>query len=96
MKIRHAYISVLCLAVTLVLALVAPSFASETKGAASIERITPGEARTKVQAGKALLVCSYEDKKCKKILLEGAMLRSELEGRLPSLSKDQEIIFYCG
>jgi hypothetical protein len=54
------------------------------------------DARARVQAGKAILVCSYGDTKCKGVLLEGAMLRSEFEKKLPSLPMDQEIIFYCG
>jgi hypothetical protein len=61
-----------------------------------ITRISPKEARDKIQSGEAILVCSYEDLKCKDILLDGAILRSEFEGRLGELSKDQEIIFYCG
>jgi hypothetical protein len=69
--------------------------ASGTKGAGSIERISVEDARAKVKAGRALLVCSYSDDKCKGVLLEGAMLRSEFESRLASLSKDREIIFYC-
>ena len=70
--------------------------ASGTKGASDIERISVEDARTRVQAGKALLVCSYGDGKCKGLLLEGGMLRSAFESKLPSLPKDQEIIFYCG
>jgi hypothetical protein len=72
------------------------SFASETKTSKAIERIAPEDARMRVQAGKALLVCAYGDEKCEKILLEGALLKSEFEGKLSSLSMEQEIIFYCG
>ena len=72
------------------------SFASETKTALRIERIGPEQTRQSVQSGEALLVCSYNDEKCKGLLLEGAMLRSELESRLASLPRDREIIFYCG
>ena len=95
MKLQHPYVSVLGLVVTLVLNLTAPCFGSETKGAATIERIGPKETRMKVQTGVALLVCSYEDSKCENILVEGAMLRSQFEAKLPAISKDQEIIFYC-
>jgi hypothetical protein len=70
--------------------------ASGTKGAASIERISVEDARVEVEAGRALLVCSYEDDKCRSKLLEGSMVRGDFEKRLPSLPKDQEIIFYCG
>ena len=66
-----------------------------TKAGTVIKRIDPEEARAKVQAGKALLVCSYDDGKCKDMLLEGAMLLSTFESKVSSLSMDQEIIFYC-
>jgi len=61
-----------------------------------IKRISPEQARSLVSAGKALLVCSYNDGRCADILLEGAILKSEFEAKIPSLSKEQEIIFYCG
>lgn len=58
-------------------------------------RVSPQETRGKVQAGTALLVCAYEaDEKFKAMHLEGAISIKELRSRLPSLSKDQEIIFY--
>ena len=66
-----------------------------SKAGTEIKRIDPKEARAKVRAGKALLVCSYDDEECKGMLLEGAMLRSAFERKVSSLSKDQEIIFYC-
>ena len=72
------------------------SIASETKDMVIIDRISPEEAREKVQSGKSLLVCSYDDRTCEDLLFEGAMLRSEFESRLHSIGKDQEIIFYCG
>jgi len=72
------------------------ALASQTKQAEDIERIGPEAAYQKVKAGEALLVCAYGDEKCKGLLLEGALLRSELESRRPALPKDQEIIFYCG
>jgi hypothetical protein len=73
-----------------------PAQAGGTTEKQAIERIDPQDARAKVQAGEALLVCAYKDKTCGKVMLEGAILRSELKKRLPTLSKDQEIIFYCG
>ena len=46
-------------------------------------------------AGKALLVCAYEDEaKFKMLQLEGAISLSEFKSKLPSLAKDQEIVFY--
>jgi len=60
------------------------------------ERISPEEAYQKLKAGGALLVCAYEDEeKFKKMRLEGAISLGELRLKLPSLSRDQEIVFYC-
>ena len=59
-------------------------------------RIGPDEARRKVKFGMALLVCAYDDEeKFRNMRLEGAISLSEFEGKLPSLSKEQELIFYC-
>ena len=59
-------------------------------------RISPQEARQKVTAGQALLVCAYDDaEKFKTNHLEGALSFSELRSKLPGLAKTQEMIFYC-
>ena len=59
-------------------------------------RVSPEHARDAVQSGKALLVCGYDDEeKCRSMRLEGSITLRELEGRLASLPKDQEIVFYC-
>jgi len=59
-------------------------------------RISAQQARQKVISGHALLVCAYDDAdKFKHNHLEGAMSFAELRSILPSLSKAQEIIFYC-
>ena len=59
-------------------------------------RITQEEARQKVLAGRALLVCAYaDDAKFARYNLEGAIPLSALQARIGELSKDQEIIFYC-
>jgi hypothetical protein len=89
----------LCLLVfvlSLTATLVSPSWASYTKEDKAIERISPEDARQLVESGQALLVCSYDDDSCKSRLVQGALLQSELEARLPSLSKETQIIFYCG
>jgi hypothetical protein len=53
--------------------------------------------REKVEDGAALLVCAYEDEeKFRRMHLEGAISYADFTSRLPSLSKDREIIFYCG
>jgi hypothetical protein len=72
------------------------ALSSGSKKAGEIVRIGVEDTRGKVQAGQALLVCSYSDSKCKSRMLDGAILRSELDEKVPSLSKYQEIIFYCG
>ena len=44
----------------------------------------------------ALLVCAYDDEeKCRSMRIPGSMTLGELNQRLPSLSENQEIIFYC-
>lgn len=61
------------------------------------ERISPRETLETVRAGKAILVCAYEeDSKCREMHLDGAIFLSELKSRLVSLPKEQEIVFYCG
>jgi len=60
------------------------------------QRISPKDARERVKAGSALFVCAYEDEgRCKSNNLEGSMTFGEFKQKLPSLSQDQEIIFYC-
>jgi hypothetical protein len=72
-------------------------FAGITPADASreIPRVSPETARERVQSGRALLVCAYDDKTCEPMILEGAMSYGELKSRLATLPKDQEIIFYC-
>ncbi len=60
-----------------------------------VKRLTSEEIYAKVKSGKTLLVCAYEDEaKFKRMHLEGAISFNEFKSRLPSLSKDQEIVFY--
>ncbi len=59
------------------------------------ERISPTEVHEKLKAGKALLVCAYEDEaKFKMLQLQGAISLNEFKTKLSSLAKDQEIVFY--
>lgn len=61
-----------------------------------IPRVSPQATRERVKAGTALLVCAYDDEdKFKSLRLEGALSISELREQEASLSKGQEIIFYC-
>lgn len=63
---------------------------------AEAERISPEVVNQKIKAGTALLVCAYDDEdKCRTMHLQGALLPSQFKSKLPLLSKDQEIIFYC-
>lgn len=63
---------------------------------AEIRRISPQEARERVQGEKALFVCAYESEEmCEKMLLEGATTLGGLNERLSGIGKDQEMIFYC-
>jgi hypothetical protein len=62
-----------------------------------VTRIDPESARQDVKAGQALLVCAYDDRaRCRDIMLDGAIDMDELEARLPTLRKNQPLIFYCG
>ncbi len=64
---------------------------------AEVLRVTPQEAREALASGRAILVCAYDDEqKYRAMRLEGAISFRELLTRLPSLPKDQEIVFYCG
>ena len=59
-------------------------------------RLSPQQTREKVGAGSALLVCAYEDDdKFKNNHLDGAISFSEFQSQLPSLPKEQELVFYC-
>ena len=59
------------------------------------KRVSPEEVHQKIKAGKAILVCAYEDEsKFKKMHLEGAISLSEFKSKLSSLPKEQEIVFY--
>jgi hypothetical protein len=59
------------------------------------KRISSEEVYQKLKGGKVLLVCAYEDEaKFEKMQLEGAISFNEFKKKLPSLAKDQEIVFY--
>ena len=58
-------------------------------------RVNPEEVYQKLKSSKILLVCAYEDEaKFKQMNLQGAISFNTFNLRLPSLSKEQEIIFY--
>ena len=61
-----------------------------------IPRIAAAATHSRVKTEQSLLVCAYaSDDHCKNILLAGALLPSEFLAKVPTLPKDQEIIFYC-
>ena len=60
------------------------------------KEIDPTQAREKVRAGRATLVCAYDDEaKCRKLMLDGAISMTQLRRTLPERSKDEELILYC-
>jgi len=62
---------------------------------ADVERISVQEARRKVKASEALLVCAYEDdEKYRMVNLEGSISLGVFRSRLAALPKTKEIIFY--
>jgi len=64
---------------------------------AEIERISVTDARNKVQANQALLVCAYPDEaRFNAARLDGAIPLASFEARGATVPKSQEIIFYCG
>ena len=61
-----------------------------------VSRITPEETYKKLRAGDAVLVCAYDSQEqFRSLQLEGAISLPELREKLPFLSKEQEIVFYC-
>jgi len=95
MRIRYSFLSALCSIAAFGFLAVTLGFDGESQDPASIERVSVEEARSKVQAGSAILVCAYNDQNCEGKMLEGALTRREFEQELPSLPEDQEIIIYC-
>ena len=94
MKRESSFVWVTVLSAQLIL--LAAAFQGTPAGAAeAIERISVADARMQVQEKTALLVCSYDDDRCRNILLEGAILQSQFEAQLPRMLKAQPIIFYC-
>jgi len=61
-----------------------------------VSRITPEETYQNLRTKNALLVCAYDsEEQFRSLGLEGAISLPEFRAKLPSLSKDQEIVFYC-
>jgi len=59
-------------------------------------RVSPVDIYQNVKSGKTLLVCGYDDdQKFKMMRLEGAISLNDLRSRLSTLSKNQDVVFYC-
>jgi len=62
---------------------------------AKVIRITPEETYQKLRARDALLVCAYDsEEQFRSLQLSGAISLPEFRAKLPSLSKDQEIVSF--
>ena len=62
----------------------------------AIERISADDARREVEAGRALLVCAYDDEsKCRQLRLQNAIALHDLQRRVDSVPHNQTLIFYC-
>ena len=60
-----------------------------------IERVSPEEAREKVQSGNTLLVCAYDnDDKYRQMHLDGSIALSKFKSGIADIEKGREIIFY--
>ena len=60
-----------------------------------IPRISVEDARRDVATGRALLVCAYDDDRCRQVALEGSIPLSALVARADTVPKDQPLVFYC-
>lgn len=59
-------------------------------------RVPVSYVRDRQNAGGVQLVCAYDDEeKCRSLRLPGSITLRELNDRLPSLSQDRELVFYC-
>lgn len=59
-------------------------------------RITPQQARERVQSGQALLICAYDDEeKFKALHLENALSLKQFREIQSGVPKEKELIFYC-
>jgi hypothetical protein len=59
-------------------------------------RVSPSWVREQLQGLHSLpLVCAYDDERCRSVQIPGSITLRELNERLPSLPKDQELVFYC-
>jgi hypothetical protein len=62
-----------------------------------VPRIEPSEVQKKQNSGQKLwFVCGYDDDdRCAQIKIDNGISLSDFTSRVPSLSRDEEIVFYC-
>lgn len=61
-----------------------------------VSRVTASEIKSGVESSSITLVCAYDnDAKFSSFHLEGAIPLSQFKIRLPDLSKDTHLVFYC-
>lgn len=98
-EVKGVPLAVLLLAAAILVTGAQPSSSQQAQLEGAIiaaPRISPQDAHRRVAAGQALLVCAYEDEqKCGTMMLEGAITLKAFESKLPGMTKDQPIIFYC-
>jgi hypothetical protein len=60
-------------------------------------RIEPSEVLNRQSSGRRLwLVCAYDDEaKCAQLKIDHALTLSQFASKVPSLSRNEEIVFYC-
>jgi hypothetical protein len=59
------------------------SFENDEERLTAIERISVEDARARIQAGEAFLVCAYDDKRCKGLMLKFGIDFRQVGGHLP-------------
>ena len=61
-----------------------------------VPRVSAEEARREVEAGRALLVCAYDNEtQCRQLRLQNAIALHDLQRRVDSVPHNQTLIFYC-
>lgn len=59
-------------------------------------RISAEDTKHIVENGTGLLVCAYDDEvKCRSFHMDEAISLNEFRTKIPEISKDQEIVFFC-
>jgi hypothetical protein len=64
---------------------------------ADVPRVEPSEVMKKQGSGRKMwMVCAYDDEaKCTQLRIDSALTMSQFTAQVPSLSREEEIVFYC-